>query len=37
MPASSLPSVTKSHGGKVVIINLQKTKYDKIADLKING
>uniref|UniRef100_A0A6Q2ZAU9 NAD-dependent protein deacylase sirtuin-6 n=1 Tax=Esox lucius TaxID=8010 RepID=A0A6Q2ZAU9_ESOLU len=36
-PSGDLPLVTKRKGGKVVIINLQPTKHDKHAHLRING
>ncbi|OZC06379.1 transcriptional regulator, Sir2 family [Onchocerca flexuosa] len=36
-PAGDLPLLTKKNGGKIVIINLSKTKYDQKADLIING
>jgi len=36
-PASELPLVTLENGGKMVIINLQKTEKDLQATLKING
>ncbi|XP_077369208.1 NAD-dependent protein deacylase sirtuin-6 [Festucalex cinctus] len=36
-PSGDLPLVTKRKGGKVVIVNLQPTKHDKHAHLRING
>ncbi|KAJ8367465.1 hypothetical protein AAFF_G00317620 [Aldrovandia affinis] len=36
-PVANLPLVTKRRGGKLVIINLQPTKHDKHADLRISG
>ncbi|KAL2083876.1 hypothetical protein ACEWY4_019394 [Coilia grayii] len=36
-PSSDLPLITKRRGGKLVLINLQPTKYDKHADLRIHG
>ncbi|XP_042559701.1 NAD-dependent protein deacetylase sirtuin-6-like [Clupea harengus] len=36
-PSSDLPLITKRKGGKLVLINLQPTKYDKHADLVIHG
>ncbi|XP_031561543.1 NAD-dependent protein deacetylase sirtuin-6-like [Actinia tenebrosa] len=36
LPSGNLPLITKKNGGKIVIVNLQKTKHDKKADLKIN-
>jgi len=36
-PACGLPLKTKKNGGKLVIMNLQKTSYDKYADLRIFG
>ncbi|KAK3731474.1 hypothetical protein QZH41_013653 [Actinostola sp. cb2023] len=36
LPSGNLPLMTKKNGGKIVIVNLQKTKHDKKADLKIN-
>jgi len=36
-PAGNLPLLTKRNGGKLVIINLQRTKQDKRADLRIYG
>ncbi len=36
-PACNIPPLTKKHGGKLVIINLQKTPKDKQADMKIHG
>lgn len=34
-PSGTLPLKNKKHGGKLVICNLQPTKYDKKADLVI--
>ncbi|XP_056149503.1 NAD-dependent protein deacylase sirtuin-6-like [Lampris incognitus] len=36
-PSGDLPLLTKRKGGKVVIINLQTTKHDKHAYLRIHG
>ncbi|XP_030074898.1 NAD-dependent protein deacylase sirtuin-6 isoform X2 [Microcaecilia unicolor] len=36
-PSGNLPLITKKKGGKLVIINLQVTKHDKHADLRIHG
>ncbi|XP_036410377.1 NAD-dependent protein deacetylase sirtuin-6 [Megalops cyprinoides] len=36
-PSGNLPLVTKRKGGKLVIVNLQPTKHDKHADLRISG
>ena len=36
-PANQLPTYTKKNGGKIVIVNLQKTNLDKKADLVIHG
>ncbi|XP_019712267.1 NAD-dependent protein deacylase sirtuin-6 isoform X1 [Hippocampus comes] len=36
-PSGDLPLVTKRKGGKIVIVNLQPTKHDKHAHLRING
>ncbi|MCP9258890.1 NAD-dependent protein deacetylase sirtuin-6 [Dirofilaria immitis] len=36
-PAGDLPLLTKKNGGKIVIINLSRTKHDRKADLIING
>ncbi|KAL5005362.1 hypothetical protein ScPMuIL_018818 [Solemya velum] len=35
VPSGNLPCLTKRNGGKLVIVNLQPTKHDKKADLKI--
>ena len=35
-PANLYPEMTKSAGGKVVIINLQKTPLDELCDLVIH-
>lgn len=37
LPAANLPLLTKKNNGKLVIINLQPTKHDKKADLRIYG
>ncbi|CAK8697035.1 unnamed protein product [Clavelina lepadiformis] len=37
IPAGNLPLFTKRNQGKLVIINLQTTKHDKHADLRIYG
>ncbi|MBN3303170.1 NAD-dependent protein deacylase sirtuin-6 [Amia ocellicauda] len=36
-PSGNLPLITKRKGGKLVIVNLQPTKHDKQADLRIHG
>lgn len=36
MPVGNYPLLTKKNSGKVVVINLQKTRIDKNADLVIN-
>ncbi|XP_062844015.1 NAD-dependent protein deacetylase sirtuin-6 isoform X4 [Trichomycterus rosablanca] len=36
-PSGDLPLLTKRTGGKVVIVNLQSTKHDKHAHLRIHG
>ncbi|XP_075060961.1 NAD-dependent protein deacylase sirtuin-6 isoform X3 [Mixophyes fleayi] len=36
-PSGNLPLLTKRKGGKLVIINLQPTKHDRYADLRIHG
>ncbi|XP_046883662.1 NAD-dependent protein deacetylase sirtuin-6 isoform X1 [Hypomesus transpacificus] len=36
-PSGNLPLLTKRKGGKVVIVNLQATKHDKHAHLRIHG
>ncbi|EDO32517.1 predicted protein, partial [Nematostella vectensis] len=36
LPSGNLPVLTIKNGGKLVIVNLQRTKHDKKADLKIN-
>ncbi|XP_066491869.1 NAD-dependent protein deacylase sirtuin-6 isoform X2 [Tiliqua scincoides] len=36
-PSGNLPLLTKKKGGKLVIVNLQPTKHDKHADLRIYG
>jgi len=36
-PAGDLPKKTRKNGGKIVVINLQPTSCDKVADLKIHG
>ncbi|XP_036412202.1 NAD-dependent protein deacetylase sirtuin-6 [Colossoma macropomum] len=36
-PSGDLPLLTKRTGGKVVIVNLQPTKHDKHAHLRIHG
>ncbi|KAJ8270066.1 hypothetical protein GJAV_G00109960 [Gymnothorax javanicus] len=36
-PSANLPLTTKRNGGKLVIVNLQPTKHDKHADLRISG
>ena len=37
MPSGNVPLLTKRNGGKLVIVNLQPTKHDKRATLKIHG
>ncbi|XP_047933776.2 NAD-dependent protein deacylase sirtuin-6 isoform X3 [Anser cygnoides] len=36
-PSGNLPLITKKRGGKLVIVNLQATKHDKQADLRIHA
>ncbi|XP_034470350.1 NAD-dependent protein deacetylase sirtuin-6 [Hippoglossus hippoglossus] len=36
-PSGNLPLLTKRKGGKIVIVNLQPTKHDKHAHIRING
>ncbi|XP_074795802.1 NAD-dependent protein deacylase sirtuin-6 isoform X4 [Natator depressus] len=36
-PSGNLPLLTKRKGGKLVIVNLQATKHDRQADLRIHG
>ncbi|KAM9330566.1 NAD-dependent protein deacylase sirtuin-6 [Gastrophryne carolinensis] len=36
-PSGNLPLLTKRNGGKLVIVNLQPTKHDRHADLRIYG
>nr|XP_037850242.1 NAD-dependent protein deacetylase sirtuin-6 isoform X3 [Chlorocebus sabaeus] len=36
-PSGNLPLATKRRGGRLVIINLQPTKHDRHADLRIHG
>ncbi|XP_070600111.1 NAD-dependent protein deacylase sirtuin-6 [Erythrolamprus reginae] len=36
-PSGDLPLLTKKNGGKLVIVNLQPTKHDRQADLRIHG
>ncbi|KAG2463772.1 SIR6 deacetylase, partial [Polypterus senegalus] len=36
-PSGNLPLITKRKGGRLVIVNLQPTKHDKHADLRIFG
>ncbi|KAG5847881.1 hypothetical protein ANANG_G00130930 [Anguilla anguilla] len=36
-PSANLPLVTKRNSGKLVIVNLQPTKHDKHANLRISG
>ncbi|XP_075706754.1 NAD-dependent protein deacylase sirtuin-6 isoform X2 [Rhinoderma darwinii] len=36
-PSGNLPLLTKRKGGKLVIVNLQPTKHDRNADLRIHG
>ncbi|XP_070800783.1 NAD-dependent protein deacylase sirtuin-6 isoform X4 [Pituophis catenifer annectens] len=36
-PSGDLPLLTKKKGGKLVIVNLQPTKHDRQADLRIHG
>ncbi|XP_072051309.1 NAD-dependent protein deacylase sirtuin-6-like [Amphiura filiformis] len=37
VPSGNLPVLTKKNGGKIAIVNLQATKHDKKADLRIHG
>lgn len=37
MPVGNYPLLTKKNTGKIVIVNLQKTRLDKHADLVINA
>ncbi|XP_022096225.1 NAD-dependent protein deacetylase sirtuin-6-like isoform X2 [Acanthaster planci] len=37
VPSGNLPLLTKKAGGKIVIVNLQPTKHDKHAYLRIHG
>eukprot|EP00731_Ephydatia_muelleri_P018820 Em0011g860a len=37
IPSGTLPLLTKKNGGKLVICNLQPTKYDDKADLVVHG
>lgn len=37
VPSGNLPLATKRNGGKLAIVNLQPTKHDKKANLKINA
>ncbi|NWI11340.1 SIR6 deacetylase, partial [Crypturellus soui] len=36
-PSGNLPLITKKRGGKLVIVNLQATKHDRQADLRIHA
>ncbi|XP_030832372.1 NAD-dependent protein deacetylase sirtuin-6 isoform X2 [Strongylocentrotus purpuratus] len=36
IPSGTLPKLTKKNGGSLVIVNLQPTKLDKQADMRIN-
>ncbi|XP_044514441.1 NAD-dependent protein deacetylase sirtuin-6 isoform X2 [Gracilinanus agilis] len=36
-PSGNLPLLTKRKGGRLVIVNLQATKHDRQADLRIHG
>jgi NAD-dependent deacetylase len=36
-PVADFPRVIKQHGGKLIIMNLEKTSYDDIADVVIHG
>ncbi|XP_038627063.1 NAD-dependent protein deacetylase sirtuin-6 isoform X2 [Tachyglossus aculeatus] len=36
-PSGNLPLITKRKGGKLVIVNLQATKHDRQANLRIHG
>ncbi|XP_052021275.1 NAD-dependent protein deacylase sirtuin-6 isoform X2 [Apodemus sylvaticus] len=36
-PSGNLPLATKRRGGRLVIVNLQPTKHDRQADLRIHG
>ncbi|XP_041366026.1 NAD-dependent protein deacetylase sirtuin-6-like [Gigantopelta aegis] len=37
VPSGNIPLLTKRNGGKLIIVNLQQTKHDKQASLKIHG
>ncbi|PIK43703.1 putative NAD-dependent protein deacetylase sirtuin-6-like [Apostichopus japonicus] len=37
VPSGTLPLLTKKNGGKLAIVNLQPTRYDKRADVRIFG
>lgn len=37
VPSGNLPLATKRNGGRLVIVNLQPTKHDKKANMKINS
>ncbi|XP_038079094.1 NAD-dependent protein deacetylase sirtuin-6-like [Patiria miniata] len=37
VPSGNLPLITKKAGGKLVIVNLQPTKHDKHANLRVHG
>ncbi|CAL1544478.1 unnamed protein product [Lymnaea stagnalis] len=37
VPSGNIPLLTKKNGGKLVIVNLQPTKHDRKADLKISA
>jgi len=36
-PAASMPRIAKKNGAKLVIINIDPTPFDEIADIVING
>ncbi len=36
-PVADFPRAIKQHGGKLIIINLEKTSYDEMADVVIHG
>ena len=36
-PVAGFPSITKKKGGQVAIVNLQKTRADNVADVRIHG
>lgn len=36
-PVADLPRLVQRHGGKLILVNLQETSYDRTADLVIHG